>query len=519
MNSTNAAASSPYHQSSVRPQRSTLQYHYHHRSSSSPPNNNNQRNYMNHPHSSLLSPSSNMNSTSLMLNNNNTATSSPTHKGSSHLIVRRSSIVRHKEVNDSTMFTETSRRPSTTRLPSLSSPKAAVASSNSSNNSSSSTSPLSETTSSFASTASISVNGNSILTINSSPSYVNSTNTGALSQTHKHPKFNRMHSTLGIIQLRNHSSQYRNSNPSLANDEPHDRQYCRSPLRSTTSTSSLLSSNQTCNEGSEKSLIIGPSSLVQSPPPMNIHPSLLVSPDLDSSPFRKPSLCSARKRSTFQAPSMDEEPDLTRRSSFSNQGQPPQQMDAHRSATPVPGGYSSRSMSPMGMVSSSLICQAPSMPSNSACPSTSFSTTVTFNSTEKTSPTNAKQNQEPKRTNSSFVEKISNAVETQRQIEALRDYVKLDSFAFGSQNEEYKEYSAVDTKNDELLYGKYVDMYGDQKMLLNVHNLVKEYINTKGSRKNVDDVNAIVMDVLRKFNSRTLKKNKSEATIRTFNLK
>ncbi|KAG2385477.1 hypothetical protein C9374_003292 [Naegleria lovaniensis] len=553
MNSTNSGyASTPFHHSSttsstgtagssVRPQRSTLHHHRTFSSSSNHSNNNNNNtnnnHYLNHPHGNLLSPT---NSTLMLnsnnLNSNNNTSSSPIHKGNTNLIVRRSSIVRHKEINDSsTMFTDTSRRPSTSRLPSLSPAKASSSLSNGS------TSPLSENSPSPFH-ASISVNGNSIFNTNAPSSSLISnnhaiSNSPTPSQTHKHPKFNRMHSTLGIIQLRNHPSQQqsRNSNsspvmpPSFGSDSNQmDHQNVKNPLRTTTSTSALLTSNPNhVNHGNDP--LIGPRSImVQSPTSntptaLNIHPSLLISPDLDSSPFRKPSLCSARKRSTFQAPSIEEEPEnnRSRRLSFSNQSQQQQQLeDSYRSATPVPNGDSLRSASPMRLVSSPLVYQSPSIPSNSACPSTNFSTTVTFNSAaERHSPT-SKQNQEVKRTtNSSFVEKISNAVETQRQIEALRDYVKLDSFAFGSQNDEYKEYSAVDTKSDELMYGRYVDMYGDQKMLLNVHNMVKEYINTKGSRKNVDDVNAIVMDVLRKFSSRTLKKNKSEATIRTFNLK
>lgn len=131
------------------------------------------------------------------------------------------------------------------------------------------------------------------------------------------------------------------------------------------------------------------------------------------------------------------------------------------------------------------------------------------------------QNHSPKKENGtvSFAEKFNIAVETQKQIDALTDYVKLDSYSFGLQNEEYKTTSMYDIKYDEEMYKSYIEQNQDMKTLFDVHNLVREYVSSRGSQpkkffKDAKDSNKLVLDIIRRYNQKTLKKNKSEQTIK-----
>ena len=133
----------------------------------------------------------------------------------------------------------------------------------------------------------------------------------------------------------------------------------------------------------------------------------------------------------------------------------------------------------------------------------------------------ATPNQSPKKENGSvsFADKFTIAVETQKQIEALTDYVKLDSYSFGLQNEEYKSTSNYDLKYDEEMYKAYVDQNQDMKTLFDVHNLVREYVSSRGvpsiKKIAIKDSNKLVLDIIRRYNQKTLKKNKSEQTLKS----
>lgn len=86
--------------------------------------------------------------------------------------------------------------------------------------------------------------------------------------------------------------------------------------------------------------------------------------------------------------------------------------------------------------------------------------------------------------------------ELSTQVEALANYVAMDSFRYGEQNEEYKSKTEHDKKADAKLYKAYIKKHNEHKILLSFHQLVQHYKSMEEEKPK--NVRQLAIDIVKK---------------------